>query len=66
MVKLKLLRIILFLKANVLPNPVLKSKCATIEETKGVSIALKILKTLENVKFLKQISSWITQEDLIY
>ena len=47
-------------------NPLLKSKCVTIEETKGVSIALKILKTLENVKFLKQFSSWLTQEALIY
>ena len=47
-------------------NPLLKRKCVTIEETKGVSIALKILKTLENVKFLKQFSSWLTQEALIY
>ena len=30
-------------------NPLLKSKCVTIEETKGVSITLNILKTLENV-----------------
>ena len=47
-------------------NPLLKSKCVTIEETKGVSIALIILKTLENVKFLKHFSSWIRQEALIY
>ena len=47
-------------------NPLLKRKYVTIEETKGVSIALKILKTLENVKFLKQFSSWLTQEALKY
>ena len=41
-------------------NHLLKRKCVTIEEIKGGSIALKILKTLENVKFLKQFSSWLT------